>query len=89
MIALSQSVTITSYNNGVDLYAPYVFSEVSWTYKDYPKRKLVAVNFSVPPRVAIIFQGDNYPAEVNDAVVEQRISELIGNDPQAYFQSLM
>lgn len=89
MITLSSPVTITAFNNGDILFSPYVFSEVSWTWKNYPDRNLVIVNFSIPPRVAIIFQDDNYPSEVNDAVVEKRISELIGNDPQAYFQSLM
>lgn len=89
MITLPTTVTITAFNNGDLLFSPYVFSEVNWTWKDYPKRKLVVVNFSVPPRATIIFQGDNYPSEVNDAVVQQRIVELIGNDPQTYFQSLM
>lgn len=87
-IDLSNPVTISAYNNGIQI-DPIVFTRVEGVWRDHPDLKCIAVNFTQPPRATIVISGDQYSSDITDDQVNQAISNLIGSDPQAYFQSLM
>jgi hypothetical protein len=85
-----QPPTITRANGEVRVQKPITITELDVTIIDNAKRKSVVAQIRPVPRPLVLWTGDAYDAagDYTQAMVEARVTELLGGDPKAVLEGL-
>lgn len=78
-------------NDGTTVQYPSItISELEYILFDDISRKIAAVYIKKLPKLVILWQNAEYTnmGDYTQAQIESRITELLGNDPQGFLQSL-
>ena len=81
---------ITKADGTVKTFNPITLTELDVTIIDNAKRKSVVAQIRPVPRPLVLWTGEAYDAAGNytQAIVEARVTELLGNDPKAVLEGL-
>lgn len=85
-----QPPSITRANGEVRVQKPITLTELDVTIIDNAKRKSVFAKIHPVPLPLVLWEKDGYDAagDYTQAMVEARITELLGNDPKTVLESL-
>lgn len=81
---------ITKADGSVKTFNPITLTELDVTIIDNAKRKSVVVQIRPVPRPLVLWTGEAYDAagDYTQAIVEARVTELLGGDPKAVLEGL-
>lgn len=81
---------ITKADGTVKTFNPITLTELDVTIIDNAKRKSVVAQIRPVPRPLVLWTGEAYDAagDYTQAMVEARVTELLGGDPKAVLEGL-